>query len=79
MRRIWIKRERSDINYEDRSKCKDIQIRTILFHILCLRKWNMVHLITPFSFEKNYWIIRVLLYANAAYLDGRGKEGSKVV
>ena len=44
------KRESLDNNYEDRSTCKDIQIKTILFYILCLRKWNMVWLITPFIF-----------------------------
>ena len=32
-----------------------------------------------FFFEKNYWIIGVLLYANAARLDGRGKEGEWII
>ena len=34
MRWIWKKRESSDINYEDRSKCKDIQDHFILYFML---------------------------------------------
>ena len=30
-----------------------------------------------FFLKKEYWIIGVLLYANAAYLDGWGKEWEK--